>query len=209
MVKEIRLYIEGGGSDDATKRKLREGFESFLTEIVSEARKRRIGIKLIMRGGRDEALETFLTANVQNPQAFNMLLIDSDRPVTKGPREHVLSLTKKSRRKATFVENQCHLKVQVMEAWFLGDVDALKRFYGKGFLEKHLPASRDVESIDKQKVETSLHDATRGSKSKGTYHKIKHASKLLKLISAAKVRNASEHCKRLFQTLNDSIISSS
>jgi len=57
-----------------------------------------------------------------------------------------------------------------------------------------------VESIDKDSLETSLKTATR-STTKGEYHKINHASKLLTLFDVAKVGNASPYCDRLFTTI--------
>jgi hypothetical protein len=34
MVKEIRIYIEGGGDDRDTKRQIRQGFSGFLKDLV-------------------------------------------------------------------------------------------------------------------------------------------------------------------------------
>ncbi len=57
-----------------------------------------------------------------------------------------------------------------------------------------------METIDKDSLEPSLKAATRNT-TKGEYHKIKHASKLLELLDVDKVRQASPYCDRLFTTL--------
>jgi hypothetical protein len=90
--------------------------------------------------------------------------------------------------------------VQAMEAWFLADIDTLKKFYGQGFRENSIPRNLNVEKIDKDSLEPSLKEATRNTV-KGEYQKIQHASKLLELLNVAKVREASHYCDRLFTTL--------
>jgi hypothetical protein len=90
--------------------------------------------------------------------------------------------------------------VQMMEAWFIADVDKLKEFYERDFNENAIPRDRDIERIEKSRLESALREATRNT-SKGTYDKIKHGPRLLAIISAAKVREASQHCDRLFNIL--------
>ncbi len=87
-----------------------------------------------------------------------------------------------------------------MEAWFIADIDTLKKFYGQGFRENLIPRNPNVEKIDKDLLESSLKAATRDT-SKGEYRKIQHASKLLEQLDVAKVRNAAPNCNRLFTTL--------
>jgi hypothetical protein len=90
--------------------------------------------------------------------------------------------------------------VQAMEAWFIADIDTLKKFYGQGFRENSIPKNTNVEKIDKDSLEPSLKEATRNT-SKGEYQKIQHASKLLELLDVTKVREAAPKCDRLFTTL--------
>jgi hypothetical protein len=94
----------------------------------------------------------------------------------------------------------CHLMVQTMDAWFIADIETLEKFYGKDFKKNALPKNYNVENIDKDTLFNSLKKATRDT-SKGEYHKIKHASKLLELIDADKICQASPSCNRLFTTL--------
>jgi Domain of unknown function (DUF4276) len=98
--------------------------------------------------------------------------------------------------------------VQAMDAWFIADIETLKKYYGQGFRENIIPKNSNVESIDKERLFDVLKKATCNT-SKGEYHKINHASKLLELLDVAKVRQASPHCvhrrcwrsHRLFTTL--------
>lgn len=78
MVSEIALYVEGGGNSRQTKDKLREGFGEFLTELRALARSKRIGWRIVACGSRNEAYDDFCTAMRQNPDAFNVLLVDSE-----------------------------------------------------------------------------------------------------------------------------------
>jgi hypothetical protein len=82
--------------------------------------------------------------------------------------------------------------VQAMEAWFIADIDTLKKFYGQGFRETSIPRNLNVEKIDKDSLEPSLKEATRNTV-KGEYQKIQHASELLELLNVTK-------CERLLTT---------
>ena len=198
MVGEIRIYLEGGGDGKHTKGPLRQGMHTFLKEPYAEARCKKVGLQLIACGSRNNAFEDFCRALESHPKAFNMLLVDSEGPVDSTPCEH---LRTRDRWHMNGLENaQCHLMVQMMEAWLVADIDTLQREYGQGFNANALPKNPDVEKIDKASLERGLKDATRRTK-KGEYHKTKHAPCLLGKIDADKVRRAAPHCDRLFKTL--------
>lgn len=200
MVKEIRIYIEGGGDDRDTKRQIRQGFSGFLKDLVQMARNKRIKWDIIVCGSRNNAFRSFKNALEDYPDAFNVLLVDSEAAVkvNQPSWEHLKS---KDNWDSPGVNNtHCHLMVQAMEAWFIADLDTLKRFYGQGFRENYIPKNTNVEKIDKDLLEPSLKEATRNT-SKGEYQKIQHASKLLELLDVAKVRKAAPNCDRLFTTL--------
>jgi hypothetical protein len=44
-------------------------------------------------------------------------------------------------------DTYCHLMIQMMETWFLVDIDTLKDYYGKGFNENAMPKQKDIENI--------------------------------------------------------------
>lgn len=200
MVKEIYIYVEGGGDSTKTWTVIRRGFSIFLKDLREIADKRKIGFHIIPCGPRGAAKNDFFTALESNPNAFNVLLVDSESPVDKEPWKHLLD---QDGWKLDEIHNeQCHLMVQLMESWLIADIDALKRFYGKDFKVKVIPRNPHVEEIPKHDVETSLKKAT-GKTQIGEYHKIHHGPKILELLDVSRVRKAAPHCNRLFETLSE------
>ena len=198
MVREVRLYIEGGGSEEATKRPFREGLRHFFRDFDGEARQKRIPFELIPCGSQSATCRNFGRALADHPEAFNLLLIDAECPVSVDKTTHVRNNAGQSW--AGVGEDHFHLMVQVMEAWFLADPEGLTSYYGQEFNANALPPSNDIEVVEKAKVLKALEQATAHTQ-KGKYHKIRHASELLKLIQPLKVRSASRHCNLLFLTL--------
>ncbi len=94
-----------------------------------------------------------------------------------------------------------HLMVQFMETWIVADPQALAEYYGQGFHATRLPGRRNLEKEPKTSVERALREATR-STGKGVYHKIRHASELLKRLNRTRVVDRCRHCKRLFKVLD-------
>jgi len=204
MVKEVRIYIEGGGDGKNTKQLLRQGFSSFFKELVQVAQSKKIKWQIILCGSRNHAFRDFKNALADHPNAFVILLVDSEAPVVKqSPWEHLKS--RDNWDSPGVDDTHCYLMVQAMEAWLIADIDSLKRFYGQGFKENAIPKNRNVEKIEKHLLEPSLKAATRDTKSKGEYQKIQHASKLLEMLDVGKVRKASSECDRIFTTLTELI----
>lgn len=202
MVKEIRVYVEGGGDGADTKARIREGFHEFLKTIVELARKKRIKFYPVACGSRNATLDAFRTALRQHPNAFNILLVDAEGPVQSDPRKHLQE--RDGWDLSHVLDEQCHLMVQMMEAWLIADIAALQRYYGQGFNSNSIPKTANVEHIDKPTLNSSLEAATRMTK-KGKYHKIRHGAELLKRVDGATVRSAANHCDRLFATLEQKI----
>lgn len=198
MVEEIRIYIEGGGHDNDTKKQLRQGFSIFFKELVSLARSQRIKWQIITCGSRNNAFKDFRIALKEHPDAFNVLLVDAEASVKKAPWQHLKE--RDNWDKPEVDDTCCHLMVQMMEAWFIADIEALKQFYGQGFKENAIPKNLNVEKINKTEIYSALQKATKET-SKGEYGKIQHGARLLEQISVAKVRAASLYCDRLFTTL--------
>lgn len=199
MVKEIRVYVEGGGDSVESRAQMREGFTVFFNKLHSMPE---VKIFVIACGTRGNAYRDFMVAWEDHPDAFNVLLVDSEIGVTTDPWSH-LALHDQW----LFEDHHhahCHLMVQIMEAWLLADRDALKTFFGTGFREEKLHRTPNVESLTKGTIRVKLNAATRYSE-KGKYHKIHHASKILGLLDLKKVRSAAPHCNRLFTTLAEKI----
>ncbi|NNC18780.1 DUF4276 family protein [Corallococcus exiguus] len=200
MVKEIRLYIEGGGNTNYGKARLRAGFGQFFEEIVQRARRRNVRWQLILCGPRDAAFDGFRHALKDHPSAFNILLVDSEGPVSKPPWAH-LATRDPWQRPENASDDSCQLMVQTAEAWLMADPEALQGYYGKGFALGSLPKTNSVEAIPKTVLEGALDKATQGTQ-KGRYHKIEHCSDLLGKVDPALVRARSVHCERLFTVLD-------
>jgi hypothetical protein len=206
MVTEIRIYVEGGGNDKFTWRKIREGFGEFLDPLRQLARSRRVGWSIIPCGSRNETFEEFMIGSRRNPDAFNILLVDSESQVVLSRREHLRQQDRWD--VAALSEDQCHLMAQTVEAWLIADPDALASYYGQGFRRNVLPRHEDVEAIPKEQLYRSLDRATAGTQ-KEQYKKIRHCADLLGRLNQERVRQRAAHCDLLFQTLEARISGSS
>ena len=198
MVREIRIYVEGGGDQRSGKAAVREGFSKFLLSVREKARAHRVRWNIIACGSMRNAVEDYRNALIRHPEAMNALLVDSDGPVHLPPVEHLhvyggFDMSGLS-------PDQIHLMVQVMEAWILSDADVLARFYGAGLNANAIPRHTNIELVAKQDVYQRLKAATRNT-TKGEYHKIRHGPKILAMLDIHKVRGMAPHCNRLFNVL--------
>ncbi len=207
MVRDIAIYIEGGGNANATKSNLREGFSEFLADTRELARKNGIGWKLVLCGGRREAYDDFVDAVTNDPDIFNVLLVDSEEPVAfaTSPWSHL-----KNRRgdywhsPRGLNDDRCHMMVVCMEAWFLADPKGLKSYFGKGFNAANLPNPQHIETLTKEQINDVLQHATRETSAR-KYEKIRDGSRLLKKVDARQVRTNCKWCDRLFKTIESAI----
>ena len=98
-------------------------------------------------------------------------------------------------------DENAHLMVQCMEAWFLADRDTLSQFFGIGFNENALPPRSDVESVPKDDLLRGIENATRRCTPKGRYEKGRHSFQILERLDPEKVAASSPYAKRLIDTL--------
>ena len=197
VVREIRIYVEGGGDGKDQKSQIRKGFSEFFYKAVGKR------IKIIACGNRVKTFRDFQLALKTHPRAFNLLLVDSEGPVNSTPWQHLHNRTADKWRQPQNATNEhCHLMVQMMEAWFIADLEAIKRFYGQGFNVSPIPKNTNVEDIPKETLISAFQIATKNT-IRGQYGKIKHGSKILEQLDADKVRTAAPHCNRLLTTLTE------
>lgn len=192
----VKLYVEGGGDRRESKTACRKGFSEFIERAGLQGRMPNI----VACGPRSKAYDDFKTAHASG-DGIAVLLVDAEGLVksSTGPWQHLQERDRWNRpEKAT--DDQCHLMVQIMESWFLADVDAIERFYDDGFRTSALPPNPDIEKVSKQDVEKGLEGATRDTK-KGRYHKAKHSFEILANLDPEKVREASPYAKRLIEAL--------
>ena len=185
MVTEIRIYFEG---DNA----LKPGFNVFLGEIKEKARARRCRLSLIATNGTPA--EDYQIAVESHPNAWNVLLRDSEGPITT-----VLPEFCAQKNLAGHADNVFWM-VQVMESWFFADPDALGRYYGDVFQKNALKRNPQIEHIPKDDILSSLKAASKKTK-KGEYQKTAHPPRLLASIDPELVKAAAPNCRRLFDRL--------
>ncbi len=201
-LREVTLFIEGGGDSDPQHRAFRQNFHKLLSKAGFEGRKPHIAVC----GGRGSAYDDFRNYPGVRPVGYGILLVDSETPVDEKnnslPWEHLKLRKDGDWSQPAGTENeQCHLMVQCMEAWFIADSKALKTFYGSHFKENKLPKRQDVESIPKQSLFDTLEAATKECRTKGCYSKGKHSFDLIGLINPAEIRRLSPWAERFFSTL--------
>lgn len=200
---DIKLYVEGGGKGSHKRAtiKLQQGFDSFFRELKDAARAKKISFKIIPAGNTQSTYDDFMLSVENAPQNLNLLLVDSDGAVDENQTARDFLQKKYKKWRLNHVKDeQCHLMVQIMESWFLADVDALTTFYGGEFKEGAIPKNKNVETIAKEAVEKCLTAATAKTQ-KAEYHKIEHGAKLLEIVDSNKVRAAAPHCESLFTVI--------
>lgn len=182
MVRELRIYFEGDV-------RLRPGFHEFFKEIVGAARARSCRIELIATDGTPVA--DYYNGIKANPNAWNVLLLDSDTHI-----DSTLEQLCRSKGVEPTYSGSVFWMVQVMESWFLADIDALRSYFGNSIRE----GNPKVEEIPKSDVLQKLDQAAHRRFDRG-YDKIQDGVKLLNITNAVKVRKAAPNCERMFTAL--------
>ena len=198
----VAIYMEGGGDRRDTKAALRQGMDALLQPLKDAARARALRWKLVPCGGRGEAFRRFRNAAVNGDDAIVVLLVDAEGSVDRAPHLHLQSRDGWDMQFAG--EGTINLMVQTMEAWIVADPDALSTYYGQNFNGNVLPGRTNLEEVAKREVARVLNQATERT-TKGRYHKIRHASDLLKRIDVERVKQRCPHCARLFNVLGGMI----
>jgi uncharacterized protein DUF4276 len=201
-VTGIAIYMEGGGEGRDSRAALRLGMDGFLTTLKAAVREKSWRWKLVCCGRRDSAFDAFRSALHSRDYAIVVLLVDAEGPVKGSPCAHLKQRDKWDLTGAS--DEVVHLMVQTMEAWIIADTGALAAYYGRNFNASALPRNENLEEVAKAALATALEQATRHTQ-KGAYHKIRHASDLLKRIAPEKVRQRCPNCERMFFVLGQAI----
>jgi hypothetical protein len=214
-VTEIAVYIEGGGNTVGIQTELRQGFDAMFKREKLKASEKKVSLRFIFRGGRDDAYQAFINALRENPERINAPLVDSEIPIAPAPKDKVGEIDKVQdallrvahlrQKQGTGARGQgdgwelsdrlaerVHLMVQCMEAWIVADPEKLEEFFKQKFKKNSLPKRENLEEEPKADLYDKLRNATKDTQ-KGEYGKIKHASKLLGMIDPNEV---AKHCPR-------------
>jgi len=166
--------------------------------VLRRAREKDLFWRVVFCGSREGAFRRFRNARPDRRYDTFVLLVDSEeRP--SGPRRQHLK-TQDGWSLGWAEEDAVHLMVCVMETWLVADETALTSYYGPHFRSGSLPRSRNLEAVPKQDILRGLERATRRTQ-KGRYHKIGHASELLKRVDPEKVQRRCPACRTLFDSL--------
>jgi len=221
-VTEIAVYIEGGGHSAGLQAGLRQGFDALFREEKLKASEKKVGLRFICCGARDEAYKAFKNALKVHSEQINALLVDSESTIDSVPedrtRDASIRVAHLRKKEGGGVRGQgdgwilsddisvrVHLMVQCMEAWIVADPDALETFYKPTFFKKEkLPKRANLEQESKADLYAVLEKETKDSQ-KGKYGKISHAGKLLVLIDPNKVAKRCPHFGIFREWLNESI----
>ena len=198
----IKVFVEGGGDSGALRSKCRMGFREFFKKAGLDGK----ALSIRSCGGRKAAYDKFCTA-IANGQSDELpiLLVDSEDPVPSGKKSWTFLKDRDADRwpkPKGASDNQAHLMVQCMEAWFMADKDVLAVYYKKDFRANALPARKDIEEIPKPDIYERLKKATKDT-SKKEYSKGAHSFDILALIDPQKVMEHSPHARKLIDTLNE------
>lgn len=194
----IKIFVEGGGDKKDGKAAIRQGMGELLKEVRDAASRKRLRWNIIACGSRNETFRKFIREIEGLTSGFTVLLVDAEGPVRKPPRRHLMDRDHWDMHEVN--EDSVHLMIQTMETWIVSDVDTLGKFYGNGFQESALPSLVNLESRQKDDIERALKFATQ-STTKGEYHKIRHAGRLLGLLNTTVVDTRCPSCKRLLDVL--------
>lgn len=197
----VKIYVEGRGDRRELQANCRKGFSAFFDKAGLAGRMPRV----IPGGSRKKTFDKFRHA--LNQAAYNefiVLLVDSEEPVLKnsGPWLHLKNRDEWDK-PAEARDDNAHLMVQCMEAWFLADKVSLAAFFGNGFNSNALPKRSDIENIPKDDITNGLKKATTRCDPKGIYNKGNHSFAILAQLNPDKVIGVSPHANRLVETLLD------
>jgi hypothetical protein len=194
----VQIFVEGGGDAKTTLTKCREGFASYCARLAPPKHRPSI----VACGGRQQAYDRFKTAVVTSRDDETcVLLVDAeDRVKAATVTEHLRA--RDGWEFPSLDRHRVFLMAQAMEAWFLADREVLGEFYDGGFLSRSLPGSpTNVETVPKGDLEPRLKSASKPTKTKGEYHKVKHGFALLGLIDPSKVEAGSPHAAEFHEFL--------
>lgn len=207
----MKVFVEGGGSEERQRRVCRQGLRKFLEKSGFKGRMP----KIIAGGPRQEAYDSY--CNELSGDEPVLLLVDSEGPVKAHhqadraedwqPWQHLGERPDDRWAKPSGAsDTDCHLMVESMENWLLADREALQGYFGQGFQQSKLPSKdKPLEEIPKSEALNKLKDATRDCATKSRYDKGQDSFRLLGRIDPQQVSSQSPWAKRFLDSLEKKI----
>jgi hypothetical protein len=183
--KKVIIFIEG--ESNSPNGDLRQGFTKLFKKILVNNLP-----STILGDGKSQAIKKFLKNKRECDLA--LLLIDLDKPISELEQD-LKDNNLESKRGDVFY------MIQEMESWFLSQPKILDVFYGRDNSKKSISEKLSTKkAVDFNQPGKELKRLTKNTL-KGEYHKIRHATELLKLIDPFKLERDFDDFKMLIQRL--------
>jgi hypothetical protein len=195
---KVKLYIEGGGDSPLQDTRFREGWQVFFKKAGLAGRMP----ATVRGGGREATFDLYKTAVRQKKDGeLPLLLVDSEDLVSAGNAEWE-HLNEQDRwvKPTAAAADHAFLMICCMEAWFLADREALKRFFHDCWRDNAVPQWANLEEVPKANLYLALEQATAGC-GKKSYSKGRNSFEILKEIDPLVVEKNCPGAKRLLDRL--------
>ena len=205
----VYLFLEG---DDS----LRPALQQSLFRSWREGLRGRYRFKVVMADGNSQTASDWRKRRKQaSDDDVVLLLLDSEGPVP-GSTDQVPNGVSTFLERTDLDTDDVYFMVQLMESWYLTNVEALAEIYGNGFNAGKLPSiptdpapatpGKNLESVAKDNIESSLAAATQDTR-KGRYDrtnaKTAIAPRMLEKLALADITRVSFHAHSLLQRLDN------
>ncbi len=203
MVRAINIFLEGSGDSREQRIVCRRAFQTLCEKMGFKGKMP----TFIPCGTRNRAYRDFINSLKLNPEAINILLVDSEDPLKNlSPDPHSdiawihLNLRDGWIRPADTEPYQALIMATSMETWIATDREALKAFFGKDLQENALPTLPQIESQNRKEVFKKLEHATRNCKR--PYQKGDQSFKILETLDPEILHQHLTQFQRLKATLD-------
>lgn len=198
MVK-VKIYIEGGAPNDKLADIL---FRKAWSTFFKAAGLQNNLPKCVPGYSRANTFDSFVKSSPSKDEVV-LLLIDSEIPIKEGNTVWQHLQNSGLNKPVNTGEDRVYLMVQIMETWLLADIDALEKYFGKGFKRNKIQAWPMLEEVSKESIVGALSKATADcSRQYGKDTKGKISFELLEKIDPRKVIEKCPQAKRLIDFLS-------
>ena len=159
LVKNVKIYVEGGGDSKGQHIGCRKGFRKLLEKAGFLGRLPGIA----PGGGRNATFDLFNTAILNSgPQDYPILLVDSEDVLANSHITHWGHLKARDNwdRPDSVEDDQAQLMVTCMETWIMADHVALRSYFGSAINKGRLFSTIELETRDRHAVQDALVAAT-------------------------------------------------